>query len=209
VSVTTTSEWIVERNQRSGSEIQLQEKAGRRRRRPGRRHQSLPEHGKQCRGRRLLLAGVRVCRLSSAALCRSGDQSRPGERCPCACAGPSTSTSRERWARPVTTLVTAPGARPLRVERERRPGWMSGSSGGGDVVRTRPPPRRAWAMLLNAVQRAAETIFWDGAPNVGERGPEFVIARRPIRRPRQHGLSSVRSHSPLCWPSSPVIWSSG
>jgi len=60
-------------------------------------------------------------------------------------------------------------------------------AGGGDVVRTRsPPPRRAWAMLLNAVQRAAETIFWVWRTKRRRTRPRVVIAPRPIRRPRQH-----------------------
>jgi hypothetical protein len=64
-------------------------------------------------------------------------------------------------------------------------------------------------MILNAVQRAAETIFREGAQNVGERGPESLSRLDRSVAHGNIGLSSVRSHSPLCWPSSPVIWSGG
>src|SRR5439155_19617272 len=40
----------------------------------------------------------------------------------------------------------------------------------------------------NAVERAAEDDLRDSAPDVGERGPELVVAHRGIRLPRQHRL---------------------
>src|SRR5207245_386003 len=43
-------------------------------------------------------------------------------------------------------------------------------------------------VALNAVERAAEDDLRDSAPDVGERGPELVVAHRRIRIPRQHGL---------------------
>src|SRR6202140_206870 len=43
-------------------------------------------------------------------------------------------------------------------------------------------------VALNAVERAAEDDLRDSAPDVGERGPELVVAHRRIRLPRQHGL---------------------
>jgi hypothetical protein len=41
-------------------------------------------------------------------------------------------------------------------------------------------------MILNAVQRAAETIFWGWRTKRRRTRPRVVIAPRPIRRPRQH-----------------------
>src|SRR5947199_367706 len=43
-------------------------------------------------------------------------------------------------------------------------------------------------VALHAVERAAEYDLRDSAPDVGERGPELVLAHRRIRLPRQHRL---------------------
>src|SRR5687767_6321793 len=43
-------------------------------------------------------------------------------------------------------------------------------------------------VALDAVERAAEDDLRDSAPDVGERGPELVVAQRRIRLPRQHRL---------------------
>src|SRR5437016_4901713 len=43
-------------------------------------------------------------------------------------------------------------------------------------------------VALDAVERAAEDDLRDRAPDVGERGPELVVAHRRIRLPRQHRL---------------------
>src|SRR2546426_6527066 len=43
-------------------------------------------------------------------------------------------------------------------------------------------------VALNAVERAAEDDLRDSAPDIGERGPELVVAHRRIRLPHQHGL---------------------
>src|SRR3954452_15875760 len=43
-------------------------------------------------------------------------------------------------------------------------------------------------IALDAVERAAEDDLWYRAPDVGERGPELVVAHRRIRLPHQHRL---------------------
>src|SRR5215216_4452246 len=43
-------------------------------------------------------------------------------------------------------------------------------------------------VALDAVERAAEDDLRDRAPDVGERGPELVVAQRRIRLPHQHRL---------------------
>src|SRR5215212_4798397 len=43
-------------------------------------------------------------------------------------------------------------------------------------------------VALDAVKRAAEDDLRDRAPDVGERGPELVVAQRRIRVPHQHRL---------------------
>src|SRR5215217_553117 len=43
-------------------------------------------------------------------------------------------------------------------------------------------------VALDAVERAAEDDLRDRAPDVGERGPELVVAHRRIRLPHKHGL---------------------
>src|SRR3712207_6545450 len=63
------------------------------------------------------------------------------------------------------------------VGRVERRGGLLGHRGLGEP-----------GVALDAVERAAEDDLRHRAPDVGERGPELVVAQRRIRLPHQHRL---------------------
>ena len=94
-------------------------------------------------------------------------------------------SSPRRWCRSAVPISPPGGGRPqagaadrdILVSRvERRSGLLGHRRLGEPGV------------ALDAVERATEDDLRERAPDVGERGPELVVAQRRIRLPHQHRL---------------------